>query len=145
MRKFFIVILVILVILVLFCIRDPRVLPVNQTKNDIERIELLCTSEYGVLDEDMTVVAILTGSDAELFWDDLQEIEVGKNLFSPPSYYGKLVVSIHYKDGGNDILGTEICAYHHNGRVYHNDYYYLNYEDIRELFSQYGDEKLLPE
>lgn len=124
-----------LVFSLLCCGCDPRALPVSQSRNEVERIELFCSSESDSLLKDMTILLTLTDDDACLFWDELQEVEVEKHFFSPPSYYGKLVVLIHYKDGSSDTLGTGICD---------NDYYYLNYEDTWELFSKYVDEKRLP-
>ena len=126
---------------------DPRVLPVSQTKNDIEQIELLYSSVPDVLLEDMVVLCTLTDADADSVWDALQKITVEKHFSAPPSYCGQLVVSIHYKNGGNDILGTGICLYEYNGRTHYNNYYYLNFEETHELFSKWGleDNTLAPQ
>ena len=124
---------------------EKKPLPVNQTQSDIERIELMYSDKADDWLKDKTVAAVLTGYEAEILWDELQEMGV-KHYHNPsPHYFGKLAISIYYKDGNYDVLGTEMCGYYCEDLLYPKSYYYLDNEETRELFSRYMDVNLLPE
>ena len=123
---------------------DPRVLPIHQATTNTAKIELLITNREDVVLNEMTVMAELTGEEVDTFLERLQTVTCRKHLFSPPSYLGKLVVCIYYQDGSIDVLGTGYCEYYHNGKTYYENFYYLDFDEARLLFSRYIDPGLLP-
>ena len=126
-------------------ILSPKIeLPVSQTRNDVERIELLVTKRDYTALENMTIAAVFYGEDAGQLWDALQTIDVEKCAFPPPSHYGRLAIAVYYRNGNFDVLGTALCGHCTQGTVWSDVLSCLNYQDTKELFSLYISDHLLP-
>jgi len=123
-----------IVLLLVSCEYD---IPMQQTVEDIAKIELINEEEDGV-------VCTLTEAEAVQFMEDLMELGCHKNL-QPLGSVGYLQVHIHYENGDSDIIGCRANAYIRGGKMTTHGWYYFKEEELLVLFDSYCDPKAGPD
>lgn len=110
----------------------------HQPESEIIRIDLV----YSPFGEE-EILYTLTGEEIPGFLDELLELKLHKNA-SPQNIGGGLIVRIVYSEGSAELLGTASVGYMDGGALEHDGWYYLDGEDICDLFSEYVDFSQLP-
>ena len=110
----------------------------HQLESEIIQIDLVY-SPFG----ENEILHTITGEDISDFLDGLLELKLYKNS-SPQNIGGGLIVQVVYSDGSVELLGTSSVGYISDGVVEHDGWYYLDGEDIGDLFSKYVDISQLP-
>lgn len=108
----------------------------HQPESEIVQIDLV----YSPFGENQILYTIM-GEDISGFLDNLQELRLYKHT-SPQNIGGSFFVQIIYADDSTELLGTASVGYISNGVLEHDGWYYLSYDDLFTLFSEYTD---LPE
>lgn len=110
-------------------------MPLHQTLEDVQKIELVDTS-----DNKDTVLHTLVGNEAALFWRELSELHVGQYFNDPATEFGSYAVRIFYNNGYVDVIGMDICLYIDPNGSYDigDEWYYIADDDtFVELLSRY--------
>ena len=110
----------------------------HQPESEIIQIDLVY-SPFG----ENEILHTITGEDISGFLDDLLELKLYKNS-SPQNIGGGLIVQVVYSEGSVELLGTSSVGYISDGVMEHDGWYYLDGEDIGDLFSEYVDISQLP-
>lgn len=141
MKKRVVILISILIMLMCGCSKKTYPARVNQSLENVVKIELLDTRG-----NEKVVLYTLADSEVASFWEELMSLKFGRYFSDPATEYGVLSVRIYYSDDHIDIIGTEINGYYSpSGESLRTGWYYaINREDFTALFSQYVDESMLP-
>lgn len=106
----------------------------HQPKSEIVQIDLVY-SPFG----EKKILFTLTDDEITSFLDRLLALKLRKNS-SPQNMGGGLFAQIIYSDASVELLGSASVAYlPHGGLMEHDGWYYLLYDDLFALFSEYID------
>lgn len=106
----------------------------HQSKSDIVRIDLVY-SPFG----ENEVLYTLSNDEISTFWEKLMTLKLHK-ASSPQNIGGTLSIQIIYADTSVEILGTASVGYlPQKAPMEHDGWYYIMYDDLYALFSEYID------
>ena len=109
-------------------------LTLHQSQSDIVQIDLVY-SPFG----ENEVLYTLGDDEISTFLDKLMALKLHK-ASSPQDIGGTLSIQIIYANTSVEILGTASVGYlPQNGPMEHDGWYYLMYDDLYALFSEYID------
>ncbi len=88
----------------------------------------------------------LSGERLEEFIKKLLVLPIGEHR-EPHASLGYLVIGLYYKDGETQLIGTQSSAYKSSdeeAKLQFDNWHYINYSEMYELFTQYVGEEKLP-
>ena len=113
----------------------------RQPKDNIERVELI----YNQTGKEWTVLITLTEDQKADFLTKLSALTIGQHR-EPHGSLGYLVVGIYYSDDAVQMVGTQSSAYGYSENLEElefDNWHYISYSELYELFLQYIDEEML--
>lgn len=142
MKKIILIVLSFSMILI-GCHKNERTVSLSFSTEDIECIELMHDQSAYIAD-DWEVLYTLQNNEIDEFTKVLCGLKV-KKYWSPSGGLGRIFVCISYKDGSQDMIGVGAFKYiSSTGEVEFDDWHYVYYYDMYDLFSKYIDEAELP-
>ena len=142
MRKIRIVVLIISVLL-FGCQGNSKKVSLRYYVGNIETIELLCDTNISVADE-WKVLYVLSDSEIDAFVDVLCNLNIYKH-WSPSGHWGHIFIRISYLSGDQEIFGTGAIEYiSATGESNFDDWHYIYYYDMYDLFVKYVSQDELP-
>lgn len=142
MRKKVIISCILVCLLLSACSVFTKELTIHQTPDQIQTVELVVNKTN--LEENGTkeVVYTLTDSEIEPFVQSLLSLKYHKHT-SPRGTYGYMFIVITYSNGAVERIGASANSYTSDTLEF-DGWYYVSYDQLRELFLNYVDESVLP-
>ena len=130
-----------------FSKREPFKHTFRQDRQNVEKVEI-CAYEHEYDDNGGTreSLFVLPESDIDGIWADILSLECRKFFpYDPILSYGRLVITITYKDGETEMIGPHNIGWFSPDGSLDTTLNRFDYTEVYEIMAKYADPEILAE